>query len=392
MKLTSCEFCGTEYDSTLTQCPLCGKAIDQLPRKEKPIREKKQPKTFVEGDRTVQKQDTDPSSRGLWIAISVILGVAVLAGLVFFLYIMGLFGDFNTKPVNQEPVDLPEYNYETQLPEESLVTEEIPEEETEKVNPGACTGLSISKHEETLEEAGDKFFLTAVAKPSNCTDPIEYRSSDETIATVNVNGMVTAIGPGVVDIIVTCGEMMEICTVTCGFGEEISDEEIDTPVLSMKELTLGYPGEKAQLSVNNASEDATVKFVSRDESVATVSLVGEVTAVADGETIIEVTVDDTVLSCTVRVNMESSTEDSVGDEFTAPFALSHTDVTLFSTGDSFTLTLRDANGTVVPVGWFASNGCVTIAGNSMQAVASGQCTVSCVYKGVTYSCIIRCNF
>ena len=407
MKLRTCEFCGTEYDTSLEKCPLCGKSTDQAQSEPIVVAEKKN-HTGKGGARLAKKAEEDKVPRGMWIAICSVLGLAVLIGLLFFLYIMGLFGNFNAAPVNQEPDVLPEYNYEEQLPETSE-TEETAEEEQETVDPNACTGLSISKEKETLAEPGDKFFLTAVAKPSSCTEPITFSSSDESIATVNVNGMVTAIGPGEAEIYVTCGEITESCLVICDFEnpeeepEEAPEEdpeedpaeepeEVIPPTLSTEDFTLRYPGEKAQLSVNNAPEGAAISYVSGNTSVVTVTASGEVTAVADGNTTITVTVGDTVLSCIARVNLESSAEGGANGDYTGPFKLSHTDVTLFSSGESFTLTLVDATGKTVPVGWFASNGCVSIIGNTMKAVAGGQCTVTCVYNGVTYNCIIRCNF
>ena len=410
MKLRTCEFCGTEYDASLEKCPLCGKNVDQVQTVDAAPVEKK--RRTSGGARLAQKAaDEEKVPKGMWIAICSVLGAAVLVGLVFFLYIMGLFGNFSMKPSAgnvQEPDVLPEYNYENQVPETPV--EEEPVEEEPEEEPGACTGLSISKREETLTEAGEKFFLTAVAKPMDCTDPIEFASSDESVVTVNINGMVTAIAPGVAEIIVTCGDIVETCTVTCDFApaeeeepeedpeenpEETPEEEPEAqmpPTLNTEDFTLRYPAEKTQLKVNYAPEGAVITYVSGNTAVVTVSNTGEVTAVADGNTTITVTVGDVVLTCIARVNLESSAEDGGTDEFTAPFALTHTDVSLFSVGDSFTLKLLDAEGKTIPVGWFASNGCVTIVGNSMQAAASGTCTVSCVYNGETYSCIIRCNF
>ena len=120
---------------------------------------------------------------------------------------------------------------------------------------------------------------------------------------------------------------------------------------------------------------------------------GNVTAVGDGDTTITVTVGDVKLTCEARCRMDSTTEGGSTGSYTGPFKLSHEDVTLFSTGESFTLTLVDSTGkTVSNVGWAASNGCVSISGNTIKAAATGQTTVSCVYEGTTYKCIVRCSF
>ena len=268
MKLRTCEFCGTEYDASLEKCPLCGKSVDQVQPEPAPGSEKQRKSG---GARLAQKPEKAPAHNGGWIAACVVLGVAVLAGVVFFLYIMGLFGNFSMKS-NPEPDVLPEYNYENQVPETPVQDEpeESPAEEPEEEQPvsGACTGLSISKKEETLEEAGEKFFLTAVASPMDCTDPITYTSSDETVVTVNVNGMVTAIGPGVAEIIVTCGDQTQSCIVTCDFEQEEepeeapeetpeeTPEEAPAPTLNLEDFTLRYPGEKTQLTVQIADNQS----------------------------------------------------------------------------------------------------------------------------------------
>ena len=330
MKLRTCEFCGTEYDASLEKCPLCGKSVDQVqPQADVPAEKKRRSSG---GARLAKKAaDEEKVPNGLWIAICSVLGAAVLLGLVFFLYIMGVCGNFSMNSnagSMQEPDLLPEYNYENQVPETPAEEDPVEEEPAEEENPGACTGLSISKREETLQEAGEKFFLTAVAKPMDCTDTILFASSDETIVTVNVNGMVTAVGPGVAEIIVTCGEMEEVCTVTCDFepveeeepeqepGEEPEEdpeeepeetpEDQPAPTLNTEDFTLRYPGEKTQLKVSNAPEGAAITYVSGNTAVVTVSNTGEVTAVADGNTTITVTVGDVVLSCIARVNLESS--------------------------------------------------------------------------------------
>ena len=422
MKLRTCEFCGTEYDETLNRCPLCGKSPHQSAGQsdvivEKPVAEPKKKKQIASTDGArVAGKEKRGASGNKWAVVCALLGAAVLAGLIAFLYVMGLFGNFSMKNEPQTPVEeLPEYNYENQLPEEPVVTEpeEPVEEEPEEVpEEGACTALTISQEEVTLEEAGDKMFLTAVARPSDCKDPIEFFSSDETVATVNGNGMITAIGPGTAQIIVTCGDMTEACTVICTFEapepeeepeeeqpeeeqpEELPEEEpAKEPTLSTEDFTLFYPGEEAYLTVNDVPEGAAVSYVSSNAAVVTVTNTGKVTAVGSGTATITVTVGETKLTCVARCNLQSSTEDGTSTgAYTGPFTLSHTDVTLFSAGEAFSISLVDAAGKKVNVGWFASNGSVSITGSSVKAVSGGMATVSCVYNGQTYSCIVRCSF
>ena len=352
-----------------------------------------------------------------WGIACAVLGAAVLAGIVYFFSIMDFFDpdfDFNAIPTlieqgNEVEEDL---SVQHQPEEEETPQEEIQEQEpTTDPNRKACTGLTISQSAVTLDEQGGKIFLTAVARP--CEDEIVFTSTDEMVATVTENGMITAIGPGVADIVVSCGSITQTCTITCEFevaepepeeetpeetpeedpDEEQETEEVPAPVLDKTDFTLFYPGEKTTLTVKNAPEGAAISYVSSNASVVTVDQEGNVTAEGDGDATITVTVGDVKLTCIARCRMDSTTEGGGTGSYTGPFELSHTDVTLFSNGESFTLTLEDSTGkTVSNVGWFASNGCVSISGNSIKAVSTGQATVSCVYNGTTYSCIVRCSF
>ena len=37
MKLKKCEYCGTEFDAALSQCPLCGKAVQPGAAEPQPV-------------------------------------------------------------------------------------------------------------------------------------------------------------------------------------------------------------------------------------------------------------------------------------------------------------------------------------------------------------------
>ena len=97
MKLKTCEYCGTEYNSELPTCPLCGKtgagARAEAPQEQRRTRA---------GARVAPKKskakpaDPDKIPRWMWALICVILGLAVIIGAVYFVYIMGFFGKSTT--------------------------------------------------------------------------------------------------------------------------------------------------------------------------------------------------------------------------------------------------------------------------------------------------------
>ena len=138
--------------------------------------------------------------------------------------------------------------------------------------------------------------------------------------------MVTAVAPGEAEIIVTCGEVTKTCKVLCDFepseeeeeideeegeeseGEPEEDEPVAPPEVAPDDFTLFYPGEVAQLRVSNVPEGTAVAYSSSNPAVAEVSASGQVTAKANGQAIITITIGDVTLTSTARCNFESSAE------------------------------------------------------------------------------------
>lgn len=347
MELRTCEFCGTEYNRELDACPLCGKSMHEHPAPEE-SRQKRRLASSGGGARVAKrtgngKKPATAASQKNWGIACVVLGIAVLIGILAFLMQMNFFRDFDPNAIptlQQEPQDLPEYNYEQQNPQQEQPVEQPQEpQESEIVDPDACTELIISQDAVSIAEAGGRVFLTAVARPTSCKEPIRFRSMDEEVAQVNDNGMILGVGPGVTSILVQCGDVTSLCEVTCTFElpeeepeeepeedpeEEPADEdepeqtpeeeqpqEQTAPVeLSSTDFTLFYPGEVAWLTVKNAPEGAAISYVSSHGGVVTVTNEGKVTAVGDGDCTITVTVGDQVLKCTARCRLSASTENN----------------------------------------------------------------------------------
>lgn len=400
MEYRTCEYCGAEYPASEPKCPECGGGSTRTGETA--------PKRRLASSAGARAA----GGKNGWRIASIVLGVLVVIGIVAFFIQMDFFreGGFDFDAIPTKIV------WEDTTPAEQTPQEETPDEpvepepETEpEPAPGACTGLTISKDFIPLDEEGGKVFLTAVARPRDCTEPILFTSSDESVATVTENGMITAIGPGTAQILVSCGEIVEVCQVECTFEvsepepeeekepetepETEPEEETTAPTLSKEDFTLFYPGEQYVLAVNDVPSGAAVSYVSSNTRVVTVEQDGTVTAKGEGDATITVTVGSVTLTAVARCRMDGSTEGGATGNYTDPFKISHEDVTLFSVGESFSLTLTDSTGkTVTGLSWKASNGAVTISGNTIKAATAGQTTVSCVYNGETYSCIVRCTF
>lgn len=400
MKLITCSYCGTEYDKKQLRCPNCGTSdvksaeVDRAPRK--------------------KQRDPDKIPGWLWACICGVLALAVLIGLVAFVISMGYFEegfDLNAIPTNRTQEELPQ--------EQEIYPYEKPEEKEpeEDLESGVCRELQLSQDEIILDEEGARFFLSAATVPVYTTDEIVFESADDTIATVGENGMITAVAPGETEIVVTCGDVSEVCKVVCDFELEIVEEEEPTdsegteenetteqeeetvlpPSVSPDDFTLFYPGEEAQLSVKNVPDGASVSYVSSNAAVVTVTNNGKVTAVGNGQATITVTVGDIALTVIARCNLNSTTEGGDTTEtqaYTGPFALNYTDVTFQYQGEKLTLKLRDANGKeVTGLSWVSGNGGIcSVSNGTATAMGSGETKVSTTYNGTTYSCIIRTAF
>lgn len=143
---------------------------------------------------------------------------------------------------------------------------------------------------------GDNIKLNAQVLPENAENTmVTWSSSDETVATVDQNGRVTAVGTGVVEIICTALD-----------GSEVSGKCTLDVVIGVKQLTID--GEKAPLLLGAASELSCVQLActvvpenatyqnvvwsSSDENVAKVNENGLVQGVAPGKAIITATTTD----------------------------------------------------------------------------------------------------
>lgn len=136
-------------------------------------------------------------------------------------------------------------------------------------------GTDDKAEQEKIAEAASKLNLT-------------WTSSDETVATVDETGLVTAVGAGEADVTVSVADA-NISSTT-----HIKVVILPTGVEVPETLSLELNGEATKaLGAKMTPEDATdvkLAYVSSDESVATVDESGNVTAVGVGECTITTTI------------------------------------------------------------------------------------------------------
>ena len=123
--------------------------------------------------------------------------------------------------------------------------------------------------------------LTATVEPSNATDKtVVWTSSDELIATVSDSGIVEAIAEGEAVITASCGTVTAVCQVSV---EEyvVNPTQIKVTPHSIV-LFVGSTGQLSATVEPSNTTDKTISWISNDDSVATVSEEGLVTAIAPG--------------------------------------------------------------------------------------------------------------
>ncbi len=165
------------------------------------------------------------------------------------------------------------------------------------------TGVKLNKNTTTIKVGGTET-LTATVEPANATNKAVTWSSDNiSVATVDANGLVTAVAEGSATITVTTedGSKTASCTVTV----TTATVPVTGVTLDPTSLTLDV-NQTAPLTATITPSDATnqnVTWTSDNPSVATVSG-GVVTAVAPGEATITATTADGgfAATCTVTVN------------------------------------------------------------------------------------------
>ena len=409
-----CDVCGTAYPETAAVCPICGcakntttptAAAETVEEGEgagynyvkggrfskKNVRKRNKGKDFTRTEEPEEGQEG--TSRALIIVVVALL-LAIAAVLVYIGVRFIFPGD------NDKPTDPPAQTTTQPSVTETTAPQNIP-----------CTELKLSSSTIELPEADTVWLLSAEPKPANTTDKITFQSSDEKVVTVSDTGTITAVGGGEAVITVTCGDVTAECKVKCNFDAitEPTTQPTEPPVevpagfvlkLNRKDFTLSKEGESWTLYKETDGVKASdITWTTADPKVATVED-GKVVGVNYGDTTITATIGDQTASCIVRIRFRATNpganEGSECGEPTAPeVKISHTDVTL-QVGETFMLTLTNAEGAKIQVEWTASEeGFVTIDGSRITGQACGEndkvktITVSTTYEEQTYSCIVR---
>ena len=148
------------------------------------------------------------------------------------------------------------------------------------------------------------------------TGDVTWSSRNPSVASVSSGGLVTAQNNGTADITATVGQKQGKSTVTVS-------QSVRTVTIEPSSITLTKAGEtvglKASVMDENGRiiEDAVVKWAISDESVATVSDDGTVTAVRSGSVVVTATSGEVSASVNVTVTIVVSDRTSLIDFYHA---------------------------------------------------------------------------
>lgn len=165
----------------------------------------------------------------------------------------------------------------------------------------AAQGVEVTPESATIN-IPETIDLDVIFTPANTTNKSgTWTSSDESLATVDANGLVTPIAPGVVTITFTStdGSFTDTATIT------ITNNSIDATGVEVSPDTMTLDiGQTQQASVAFTPSDTTNQngsWSSEDENIATVNQDGEVTGVTEGTTTITFTSEDGGFTDTLEV-------------------------------------------------------------------------------------------
>ena len=183
-----------------------------------------------------------------------------------------------------------------------------------------CISIELDTSAMLFDTLDTARMLYVTAEPQNTTDQIVFISSDESVATVNEDGRVIAVGNGEAVITVICGDVSAQCNVKCDIPEETTAATEETTEetteateetivqeelrLNRMDITFSYKGETWVLYNGNIPMNH-ITWTSDNESVVTIDD-GKAVAVGYGVTEVHAEYNGEKVSCIIRCSFGSS--------------------------------------------------------------------------------------
>ena len=372
-----CYYCGTIYESELGKCPLCGSTVrakeEEInrpePRRRLTEQERKERQKTSKGKYSAQKSKAGKSGAG-----KVIGKVLLICAMVFLIFAIGIVFFFIGDMIGWWPglEDRIERHQASVALEKSCQILEVSPEGFDFDAPGKTAELVISVN-------------------ANCEEVVYCQSGDESVVAISQEAVtekgeelksatfiVTAMGAGETDIVITCGDKTVTRPVLC------IDPDNYAPIPDCgNEIIFTAFEETKSVSLTGLPEGKTPVWSSEDEKIASVDENGIVTATGKGETTISVEVNGNVVQIYVRCDFEMPLDEGA--------KIKYSDVTL-KVGEKFRLYLYGSDGERITedVSYEVNNGSLlTIEDGVITPVKKGTTTVKLLYGDKVFECIIR---
>ncbi len=168
---------------------------------------------------------------------------------------------------------------------------------TISVVPTPATGLILNPKTAELK-VGESIMVSATVEPATTTDStVVWMSEDDKIASVDANGIITALSVGVVKIKAICGDVTAYCEVTVVPTPAERIEITPNPA----EIKINETLSLTAIVIPESATQKNVTWASSDESIVTVNASGTITGIAAGEAIITATNGEVSADCKVTV-------------------------------------------------------------------------------------------
>lgn len=195
--------------------------------------------------------------------------------------------------------------------QETVYSEESAADEDHAIGPVRSVALSENSIE--MSVGGAAYELDAQIKPLYAFDKnVVWTSSDESVAAVSQNGIVTPVGEGTAVITAANGEIKDECTVNVTPYTAAESISLNATEITLPELDSVY-SLTAEVLPENAS-DKSVIWESSNTEVAAVNG-GAVTAVGEGTAVITAKTADGKSSAQCSVTVNSSDNTITNDRF-----------------------------------------------------------------------------
>ena len=225
-------------------------------------------------------------------------------------------------------------------------------------------------------EVGSFAVLTATVSPDDAMDKtVQWNTDNPSVATVDQNGKVTAVGVGKAKITASAGGFSASCSIIC-VSIPVSSIVLDKTSLSLAKGSSETL--KATISPRNAT-DKTVNWASSNPNVASVDQNGRVTGVNSGDATITASAGDVSATCQVTVFIPVTL-----------ITLNSSSVTL-KVGETALLeaTVFPEDASDKNVIWYSSNPDVAdVAGGRITAVRFGQTVITAQVGDCSASCTV----